>query len=80
MGRLGTYACCAMILTFISPSGERWSFDVTSDAGQRAAAEWLADRPEAQAAWARLMDRQVPKGKALLAHVASGWQCIASNP
>lgn len=71
-----------MILTLISPTGERWSLD---PAPQTEWATWLATLPVTDiAAKPLVMLREKralpPKGKSILAHTREGWQAILSNP
>lgn len=74
-----------MILTLISPSGERWSLDPAPQNALELAA-WLAtlpvDQKPAALALVLLRDQRTlpPKGKSLLAHTRTGWQAILSNP
>jgi hypothetical protein len=76
-----------MILTVISPTGERWSVDPAPSGTLADAAAWVcltlkeADRSEAISAIRPLIGKDAPSGKSLLNHRKdSGWQAILANP
>lgn len=74
-----------MILTLISPSGERWSINPAPETGTEWA-EWIATLPVDQESAAHPLvmlrnSKVIPeKGKCLLAHTQTGWQAILANP
>lgn len=75
-----------MILSLISPSGERWIIDPAPSPG-RAWAEWLVtldglDHDAASEPLMILLGQRIfpPKGKAVVAQTKRGWQAILSNP
>jgi len=70
-----------VILTLISPAGERWSAalcEFQADAIRELSIEQIRN---AKAAITPLLNAPLPpKGKSLLSHKATGWQAILSNP
>lgn len=78
-----------MILTLISPSGERWAFKFAAVRPATVAlvlGVWVGKTfPQEQEIVSSvirpLLHQKVPKGKALLNHqVTSGWQAMLANP
>ena len=72
-----------MILTLISPAGERWSIKPAPDTGAEWAVWLLSLHVDKGAAKPLVMLRQSPtppKGKSILARTKTGWQAILSNP